>query len=112
MNGGAPYLIRDGAYPGIDGSFQPEFTFTEQEAYDRCRVVADLHQGEHIRRAAFRCRLLQFSLRCSMICGIALTDLVAERVQIHPHPEAPKPACGLRSAGFGENLPPKEPAGK
>lgn len=44
LNGGAPYLIRDGAYPGIDGSFQPEFTFTEQEAYDRCRVVADLHE--------------------------------------------------------------------
>ncbi|WP_300843944.1 DUF5696 domain-containing protein [uncultured Acetatifactor sp.] len=44
LNGGAPYLIRDGAYPGIDGSFQPEFTFTEREAYDRCRVVADLHE--------------------------------------------------------------------
>ena len=44
LNGGAPYLIRDGAYPGIDGSFQPECTFTPQEAYERCQVVARLHE--------------------------------------------------------------------
>ena len=44
LNGGAPYLIRDGAYPGVDGSFEPEFTFTEREAYERCRVVSGLHE--------------------------------------------------------------------
>lgn len=44
LNGGAPYLIRDGAYPGIDGSFQPECTFTARENYERCRVVSRLHE--------------------------------------------------------------------
>lgn len=44
LNGGAPYLIRDGAYPGIDGSFVPEFQFTPEEAYERCKIVAGLHK--------------------------------------------------------------------
>lgn len=44
LNGGAPYLIRDGAYPGIDGSFVPEFQFTLEEAYERCKIVAELHE--------------------------------------------------------------------
>ena len=44
LNGGAPYLIRDGAYPGIDGSFQPECTFTARENYERCWVVSRLHE--------------------------------------------------------------------
>ena len=44
LNGGAPYLIRDGAYPGIDGSFQPECTFTARENYQRCQVVSKLHE--------------------------------------------------------------------
>lgn len=44
LNGGAPYLIRDGAYPGIDGSFVPEFKFTLEKAYERCKIVAGLHE--------------------------------------------------------------------
>ena len=44
LNGGAPYFIRDAAYPNIDGSFETPFSFTEEEAYERCRIVAELHE--------------------------------------------------------------------
>ena len=44
LNGGAPYLIRDAAYPGIDGAFAPETGMTLEEAADRSRVVSRLHE--------------------------------------------------------------------
>ncbi|MEG1595339.1 MAG: DUF5696 domain-containing protein [Lachnospiraceae bacterium] len=44
LNGGAPYFIRDGAYANTDGSFDTAFTFTEREAYERCAIVASLHE--------------------------------------------------------------------
>lgn len=44
LNGGAPYLRRDGAYPNFDGAFKPKYTFTLEESIERCRVVADLHK--------------------------------------------------------------------
>lgn len=43
LNGGAPYLIRDGAYPNTDGSFETEETELEEDIR-RCKVVSDLHQ--------------------------------------------------------------------
>ena len=44
LNGGAPYLIRDAAYPGIDGAFAPKTGMTLEEAADRSRVVSRLHE--------------------------------------------------------------------
>lgn len=44
LNGGAPYLKRDGAYPNTDGAFEPKVIFTMEEAIERCRVVAGLHE--------------------------------------------------------------------
>lgn len=44
LNGGAPYLRRDGAYPNFDGSFETKITFTLEESVERCKVVADLHK--------------------------------------------------------------------
>lgn len=42
INGGAPYLLRDGAYPNTDGAFaQDEAHMPELIA--RCQVVSDLH---------------------------------------------------------------------
>lgn len=44
LNGGAPYLIRDGAYPNTDGSFEPEITVTLEESIQRAHVVSELHE--------------------------------------------------------------------
>lgn len=44
LNGGAPYFIRDAAYPNIDGAFETPFSFSEEEAYERCKTVASLHE--------------------------------------------------------------------
>lgn len=44
LNGGAPYFIRDAAYQNIDGAFQTDFSFTEKESYERCQIVAKLHE--------------------------------------------------------------------
>lgn len=44
LNGGAPYLIRDGAYPNIDGSFDGNVKFKMEENIARCKVVSDLHE--------------------------------------------------------------------
>lgn len=43
LNGGAPYLIRDGAYPNTDGSFEVEGQTLENDI-KRCRVVTELHE--------------------------------------------------------------------
>ena len=42
-NGGAPYLIRDAAYPNIDGAFEG-IPVSLLEAAERCRTVQDLHE--------------------------------------------------------------------
>ena len=44
LNGGAPYLIRDGAYPDTDGAYAPEKTFTPEEMLERCSTVCALHE--------------------------------------------------------------------
>lgn len=44
LNGGAPYLIREGAYANTDGSFESEFSFSLAEQAKRCEVVAKLHE--------------------------------------------------------------------
>ena len=44
LNGGAPYLIRDPAYPGIDGAFTPKYRIPLEEAVARSRVVSRLHE--------------------------------------------------------------------
>jgi hypothetical protein len=43
LNGGAPYLERDGAYPNVDGSFEGDVQFTMEEKVQRCKAVTDLH---------------------------------------------------------------------
>lgn len=44
LNGGAPYLIRDAAYPNIDGAFEDGQNLSLEEQIERCRVVAALHE--------------------------------------------------------------------
>ena len=44
LNGGAPYLKRDGAYPNFDGSFEDYIRFSVEEDIERCKVVAGLHE--------------------------------------------------------------------
>lgn len=45
LNGGAPYLIRDGAYPNTDGSFEAEeWANGLKEDVKRCKVVSELHE--------------------------------------------------------------------
>lgn len=44
LNGGAPYLIRDGAYANTDGSFSDAAALEMQENIRRCEVVAGLHE--------------------------------------------------------------------
>ena len=44
LNGGAPYLIRDAAYPNIDGAFEAEKEVSLQEQIQRCNVVCELHE--------------------------------------------------------------------
>lgn len=43
LNGGAPYLIRDGAYQNVDGSFDGHIQLDEKEMAARCKIVCDLH---------------------------------------------------------------------
>lgn len=42
MNGGMPYIIRDGAYPDVDGAFGS--TFSLEERSKRAKIVNDLHR--------------------------------------------------------------------
>ncbi|MDO4293612.1 MAG: DUF5696 domain-containing protein [Eubacteriales bacterium] len=44
LNGGAPYLLRDGAYPETDGAFSAEGQPLLKEMADRCRIVAAFHE--------------------------------------------------------------------
>lgn len=44
LNGGAPYLERDAAYPNIDGAFQGGVEMESEESIRRSKVVADLHE--------------------------------------------------------------------
>lgn len=44
LNGGAPYLVRDGAYPDTDGSFGGCEGVTPEENRARCRIVSELHE--------------------------------------------------------------------
>lgn len=44
LNGGAPYLIRDGAYQNVDGSFDGHILLSEEEMAARCKVVCQLHE--------------------------------------------------------------------
>lgn len=44
LNGGAPYLLRDGAYPNFDGSFEVEIQSHLKKDIERCKVVASLHE--------------------------------------------------------------------
>ena len=43
LAGGAPYLVRDGAYPNTDGAFDGE-KISLEEMTERCRVVTELHE--------------------------------------------------------------------
>lgn len=43
LNGGAPYLLRDGAYEGTDGSYESE-DMSIREHLKRCSTVARLHE--------------------------------------------------------------------
>lgn len=44
LNGGAPYLVRDGAYQNTDGSFSGGVEIGIEEQIERCKVVAGLHE--------------------------------------------------------------------
>ena len=44
LNGGAPYLVRDGAYQNTDGSFAGGVGITIEDQIKRCKVVSDLHE--------------------------------------------------------------------
>ena len=44
LNGGAPYLVRDGAYPNIDGAFDGYIHLTPEETVKRCKIVSGLHE--------------------------------------------------------------------
>lgn len=44
LNGGAPYLIRDGAYPDFDGAFSDSVLKKLEEDKERCKIVAELHE--------------------------------------------------------------------
>lgn len=44
LNGGAPYLIRDAAYPNVDGAFSSEQEVELEEQIRRCRAAASLHE--------------------------------------------------------------------
>lgn len=46
LAGGAPYLVRDGAYPNTDGAFDGE-KISLEEMTERCRVVTELHEKRH-----------------------------------------------------------------
>lgn len=44
LNGGAPYLVRDGAYPNIDGAFDGYVPLSLEESVERCAIVSGLHE--------------------------------------------------------------------
>lgn len=44
LNGGAPYLVRDGAYQNTDGSFAGGVEISIEDQIKRCKVVSDLHE--------------------------------------------------------------------
>ena len=44
INGGIPYLLRDGAYPGMDGAFSENQREKLIEDINRSKVVAELHE--------------------------------------------------------------------
>lgn len=44
LNGGAPYLVRDGAYPNFDGAFDDKIALKIEEDIKRCEVVSELHE--------------------------------------------------------------------
>ncbi|MDO5732570.1 MAG: DUF5696 domain-containing protein [Eubacteriales bacterium] len=44
LNGGAPYLIREAAYPGIDGAFGDAGLIDEDKHRERCQVLAAFHR--------------------------------------------------------------------
>ena len=44
LNGGIPYLEREGAYENYDGSFTDYIKLEEDENIERCKKVAELHE--------------------------------------------------------------------
>lgn len=44
LNGGAPYLVRDAAYPNIDGAFDNAMEMNLEEDIRRAKVVSELHK--------------------------------------------------------------------
>ena len=44
LNGGMPYLLREGAYPEVDGFFETEEIATVEEEIERCKCVNRLHK--------------------------------------------------------------------
>lgn len=44
LNGGAPYLVRDGAYQNTDGSFAGGVEISIEDQIKRCKAVSDLHE--------------------------------------------------------------------
>ena len=44
LNGGAPYLIRDAAYAGMDGDMNAALRARTENDIERCAVVAGLHR--------------------------------------------------------------------
>lgn len=44
LNGGAPYLVRDAAYPNIDGAFDGNVEMKLEEDIRRSKIVSDLHE--------------------------------------------------------------------
>lgn len=44
LNGGAPYLIRNGAYPNIDGTYDGGVSYTLQQKISRSDAVAKIHK--------------------------------------------------------------------
>lgn len=46
LNGGAPYLVRDGAYQNTDGSFAGGVEISIEDQIKRCKVVSDLHEKD------------------------------------------------------------------
>lgn len=44
LNGGAPYLVRDAAYPNIDGAFDENVKISLEEQIERAKVVSAFHE--------------------------------------------------------------------
>lgn len=58
LNGGAPYLRRDAAYPNFDGAFDGAEKLQLEEDIRRCRLVSALHE-KVARCEMLRCELLK-----------------------------------------------------